>query len=514
MIQAKKWIAISVMAALILSAAAGCGSSGGPSAAPADSGDGGEKPTLKALVTYQNGMDYNTDPAAKFLEEKTGYHVVYDTLPADSPYDKLNAIMASGADYDFIQMGEKSQMEYVSYAKEGALTDLKPLVEQYGPNVSANIGKDVFDIVTIDNTYYAIPNVKSTGNKDTGNIGMGILVRQDLMDKLGGKTPSTAEEFAALLQQVKDKDPNKQGQKNIPLVTDQGMDLAAAGIGGAFGIATAWSDVNGKLVPDVESAGYKDYVAYLKNLYTKGLLDKEAPTNTAATVKQKFTSGRAFAMLTGWSAIPDIVKTMKKTQPEAKLKYLPALSGQYGQAARTAVSKNSISMYTVIPKTSKYAADVMKYFNAKLEENTYRELALGKENVDYTVKDGAYYPILPAFFDDRGNSNFFMNGCSKNDVTYWLCRVRKDNNLYDAYSQLNYAKDSAVVVDPVNDVPLSIYSEIADSQAALNDIANQFLIKSVTGNYSDAVYSNFVANWKSQGGDALVKTINDWYASK
>jgi putative aldouronate transport system substrate-binding protein len=171
-------------------------------------------------------------------------------------------------------------------------------------------------------------------------------------------------------------------------------------------------------------------------------------------------------------------------------------------------------MYTVIPKTSKYAADVMKYFNAKLEENTYRELALGKENVDYTVKDGAYYPILPAFFDDRGNSNFFMNGCSKNDVTYWLCRVRKDNNLYDAYSQLNYAKDSAVVVDPVNDVPLSIYSEIADSQAALNDIANQFLIKSVTGNYSDAVYSDFVANWKSQGGDALVKTINDWYASK
>lgn len=85
MIQAKKWIAFSVMAALVLSAAAGCGSSGGPSAAPADSGDGGEKPTLKALVTYQNGMDYNTDPAAKFLEEKTGYHVVYDTLPADSP---------------------------------------------------------------------------------------------------------------------------------------------------------------------------------------------------------------------------------------------------------------------------------------------------------------------------------------------------------------------------------------------------------------------------------------------
>lgn len=504
----KKPLVVLLAAATVATALAGCKKNDSIATA---SGNSEVKPTLKALVSYKSGLDYNNYPVQKYLEEKTGYKVQYDTLPADNANDKLNAIMASGADYDYITTWDKTR--YADYAQQGALTDLKPLVKKYGPNITKNITEEMLSVVSVNGSYFCIPTVSPSGRKDSANVGNGIMVRQDLLDKLGLSAPKTLDDFTAILQAVKDKDPNGQGSKNIALTLDQNMsDIASCGIGGAFGIANNWTVVNGKLVPRVEMTGFKAYVQYLGNLYSKGLLDKETPTNQGTTCKEKFTSGRAALFVAGWADVPQLKDALAKTQPSAQIQYLTPVSGQYGKAALPADSLNKFDCYTIIPKGAKHAADVIKYINAVLNEDVFKGMVIGTEGVDYTVKDSAYYPILPTFFNDRGNANQYLMGATKSYGTYWLCRARKDDNQYKAYSQINFDFGQYVSINPDTELPCSISAAIATEQTNITNLTNQFILQSVVSGFTDASYNAFMTNWKSQGGSDVVKQMNDWYA--
>ena len=74
-----------------LSQLAGCGEK------TASNRDG--KPVLRVLVQWSD-MDYSKYPIGKMLEEKTGYSVVYETLPSSKPEDKLNLLISSQEEYD------------------------------------------------------------------------------------------------------------------------------------------------------------------------------------------------------------------------------------------------------------------------------------------------------------------------------------------------------------------------------------------------------------------------------
>lgn len=514
MLKSKKGLAVFVSLALILTAFTGCKKADSQVASTADNGP---KPALKALVSYKSGLDYNTYTVEKYLEDKTGYKVTYDVLPADNANDKLNAIMASGEAYDFVLVYDKN--EYVNFAQQGALLDLEPLVKKYGPNIEKNISSTNFDSVRIGGKYYMIPSMASTGLKG-GNgtsIALGVVYRQDLLEKMGDSVPKTIDDFTKLLQDVKDKDPNGQGNKNIPLVAEQTADLSAnllnCSLGGAFGIGTSWVDQNGELVARQQMPGFKEYINYMRGLYSKGLIDKESPMNTGTTAKAKFTSGRAFAFVDGWYDFPTLVETMAKTQPGTKLAYLPAVSGSLGNAVFSVSSpSNSIDNFLMIPKSSNsHAADVIKYVNAKLDEETSKGMVLGTKGVDYTEENGAYMPILPAFVNDRGNANQYTTGVTKNYSKYWLARVKKDDNLNKAFTQLNTDYADMAKIDPSSNMPLAVQADVIQDSTALQNLTNQFVIQSIAGQFSDDAFNKFISQWKSQGGDDMTKKLNDWY---
>lgn len=512
MLRAKKSLVMLLSAVMVMSMFAGCTkpASETKKADEVSVEDNAPKPELKALVGYKSGMDYNNYPVQKFLEEKTGYKVQYDTLPQDNPMDKLNLIIASAQEYDFITIQDRTR--YASYAQQGALTDVEDLIKQFGPNITKNLDPATIDAVRVNEKLFCIPAPAVSGRDGTTNISGGILVRQDWLTKLNIKTPTTIVEFTSMLQQFKDKDPNGNGAKNIPLTVDQGLALWDYGVGGAFGIATQWTDVSGKLVPRVQMDGFKDYISYLKDLYTKGLIDKEAPTNQGTTAKEKFTSGRAGAFIDGWYDIPTLGDTFLKTQPTAKMAYLPPLAGDGSNKAAQVGNdlKTAIDVVTMIPKSSKHATDVVKYINLKLEEDTFKEMVIGQENVTYTVKDGGYYPILPIFFEQRGNANQYLTGCTKLYGEYWLARLRKDDRLYQAWKEVNVDYASSIIVEPISKAPTLPIK--AKSQAVLDKLTSDFILKSVVDDFSDATLSEFLTQWKTQGGDDTIKEVNEWYS--
>jgi putative aldouronate transport system substrate-binding protein len=520
----KKFAAIILSVCLAGSLLTGCSGSASKNSNSEDtvtkseeSNGGKDQKVLKALVPNQGGLAWNdgqANPVYDWLTETTGYKVEYDILPADNPNDKLNAIMAAGAEYDFIVLADKSR--YAEYASQGALMDMKPLIEQYAPNVASSINQTLLEICTVGDTYYAIPNMGPTGREDSANVGLGLLVRTDILKEMGLSKPTTLDEFTAMLETFKSTDPKGKGSANVPFSINIG-DLYSVrnnSIGGAFGIESDWKDVNGELVPYQVQEGFYDFLVYLNGLYTKGLMDPEMPTNQTATVLEKFTTDLALCKMDGYWSIPSLVDTFSKTNPDAAIEFVQPLAKD-GVAATSVGTKNQIDNYVVIPKNSKNVEATMDYINQKLDPAIFKEMVLGEEGVDYTVDgEGNYLPVLPTFFEDRGNANAYLTGANEDYGKYWLCRARKNENQFAAYSQLNYDYDEFVKPDPSSDLPCAAYTEISSDITNSKSLTEEFIVNSVVTGITQESFEDFVANWKAQCGDKLIKAYNDWYQSR
>jgi putative aldouronate transport system substrate-binding protein len=448
--------------------------------------------------------DYNTYPVTKVAEEKTGYKVKYDMLPADKPMDKLNLLISSAEPYDAITMsGDKAT--YTDYAKKGALVDLTPLIEKYGPNIKSSVSQESFDAIKVDGKIYAIPNRSSEFS------GSSLLIRTDWLDKVGMKIPTTLDEFTQVLKAFKEKDPGGVGDKGTPFTVNGDAPMIENLIG-SFGMATFWTDISGKLVPLPLNPGFKDYLAYTADLYKQGFLDKEFAVNKDATTKEKFTSGRTGVIPVFWYDVPTIADALNKNFPDAKYAYIPPLKGKDGKMGLG--MSGGFDRLTFIPKSSKHPEDAIKWMNAKLDKDTFKLLAIGEEGKHYTYKDGVYSPILPIFTDERNNaSNYLMGIDEKMYPIYWQARVQKDKRLYDAFIYLNKTlpaetrKSDPLAMSP--SLPIS-----AKSSQALTQMIKDFAVKVIVGGSPASDVDSFITKYNAAGGEESIKEVNEWYSSK
>ncbi|MBB6673450.1 extracellular solute-binding protein [Cohnella nanjingensis] len=504
----KKFVLLALVGAIGLTVA-GCGKSDsgadvGTTSSPAASSEG-QKPTLRALQVWQKD-DYNTYPVAKVLEEKTGYKVQYDMLPQDNALDKLNLLMASGDAYDVITTRGDSNNKalFSDYAKRGALVDLGPLIDKYGPNIKASLSPESIEAAKIDGKLYGIPT------RAISIVSASLLVRQDWLDKLGLNVPTTTAEFENMLKAFKEKDPGGNGVNNIPFTIDGSYPFVDS-ISGAFGMPNGWNDVEGQLVPRVMDTGYKDYLAYMNGLFKTGLLDKEFPVNKDANAKEKFASGKAGVIPLNWSDIPGIMDALNKNNSDAKWTYIPALKGPSGKFGLSA--NDGFAGITYIPKAAKHPEDAIIWMNAKLDNDTFKLMTIGEENKHYTVKDGAYAPILPLFSDERNQAFNYLTGTDeKNYPIYWQARVRKDPRLFAGWEFLNAKLPTETrYLDPLGISPY--LPEYSKNNQSLDSMVNDQTVKFIAG--ADLTkLDDFIAKYKAAGGDASIKEVNEWYAAK
>lgn len=510
-----RWMPVVLAGALVLAATA-CGkdkdnnaqqtaspSPGSTAGGEATAPNNAAKPALKALMPYMQ-EDYNTYPVAKLLEEKTGYKVQYEALPADAPQDKLNLLMASGEAYDMINLPGTNIFTalYADYASKGALTDLTPLIEQYGPNIKSSISEGSFEAMKVDGKIYAIPT------KGIESVGAGLLVRQDWLDELGLSLPSTTDEFAAMLKAFKEKDPGGNGDRNVPF-SITGDSPFIDGIVGAFGLSNTWNEVDGKLVPRMLDPDYAAYISYMKELFDQGLLDREFAVNKDATVKEKFTSGRAGVISAYWSDIPVLADALQNNFPNAKYTLIPILTGKDGQSGTRIVKSMS---FTIVPKTSAHPEDAIKFINAKLEEKLFLEMTIGVENVHHTLKDGVYTPILPIFNDERNRANQFLTGIDEEKYpTYWQARIRKDERVYDAFQLLQNIPEEAKVQDWLGVAPYM--PQYAKTSQTLDTMTNDYTVKFIFGSEPLNNLTAAQAKMEQAGAKTAIEEVAEWYAN-
>ncbi len=469
----------------------------------------GEKPVLKQLM-INAAEDYNAYPVAADIKEMTGYTVQYDMLPKDETADKLNLIMASEQEYDIVSyIGDVALV--MNFAQNGALVDINPYLDS-APNLKNAISDYARETFSIDDSLYAI-GMENISFDGLGEVRETLFTRQDWLDDLGLKVPTTTDEFVEMLRAFKDYD-NGTGTKVIPM-TLPGNRVILSGLTGAFGIPNEWNEIDGELVNWITDPRMKDYLAFLKGLYEEGLLDAEFPANKVENQKEKYTNGTAGVAYFGYWDCPSLYDTMDQTQPDHVQAFIPYLVGPNGDAGIGTNVNSGFDRISFIPKASQHVDDVFNFINIQLEEENFRTVTIGKEGVHFTQdENGDYWPIKPTFFDERSLSNNYNIGRLPIYPTYWMCRAKKDDRQWNCWQHLNQNEEVKAVntVCVASGVPS--FPETSKNKQSLDQMVLDQQIKIIAGTESVDSWDAFVEEWRAAGGDAMIKEYNDWWASR
>lgn len=223
--------------------------------------------------SYPNGMaDCQIYQVA---EEKTGVKMTYTPLSTSASAEQFNVIMASGTYPDLVGWGLNYATGDDAAVEEEIYLDLTEDIAQYAPNYFKVLASDdeLLDTAVTDGGY--ITGFHAVVTEETLGTG-GMVIRTDLLDKLGLDKPYTIEEYENVLAAFKDE-----GLEQPLMMLAPGA-IQGNFLSGAFDVAAFCNSFPMSVAPtyvqDGEikfgplEDGFKEYIELIKSWYDKGYI--------------------------------------------------------------------------------------------------------------------------------------------------------------------------------------------------------------------------------------------------
>lgn len=274
----KKSISILLLSLLLLSLAA-----------ISISAEEAEEPVTITVFSLQGPTrDLATNKFSLLLEEKFNVKFDWQIVPWDpiAAKEARQLSLASGdypdlyildADIDTFTLSELQR-----YGGQGVLLPLNDLIDEYAPNVKANLDKYPYyaaNAYAPDGNIYGIPQLEQCYHCSYQNK---LWINTKWMDQLGLEMPTTTEEYKAVLETFLSEDPNGNGTADeVPLsgtTEPWGFRLIPFHMN-----AFIYDDDRSHLIVEdgvVDIAAnkpeWKEGLLWLKSMYDAGLIDPGA----------------------------------------------------------------------------------------------------------------------------------------------------------------------------------------------------------------------------------------------
>ncbi|TXK70064.1 extracellular solute-binding protein [Paenibacillus sp. N3.4] len=453
--------------------------------------------------------DYENNRWTKWINENSPVKIKWVPVTRSQAQPKLNALIAAGEAPDLIWEYDRNYISQL--ANSGAIQPIGDYINKYSTTFKAYLEKhpELKPYLSVNGKVYAVSFARDT----IANHGMWI--RQDWLDKLGLKAPTTAEEFIEVARKFKDGDPDGNGKADtVPIA----LSASATSIFRAL-FATQenqWYVEGGKLQFGRVNDRFTDSLAFQKQLFDDGLIDKEYITDTSfQRSSQLLTTGKAGIYLGNWD-IQAINSELLKNVPDAKMVPLETVSTKYG--------KNGL--YQEAPPS------VFTAFNSKMKEDQIKSaiqaldwmlqdgwvpLKNGEENVHFKMVDGVRQKIDQEKFTKEvayaAEYALLMDFTLKPEQIPLMAAK-------DEASQ-SYAKQKAKSLELAlknkyrRDIPFNPdLPEITQLIATFHPIAQQIEAKVVTSGKAMSPQegmNELRKEWKRLGGDNVDKLAQEWY---
>lgn len=506
--------------------------------------------------TYQ-GNESSTDNAWIDLYKEHGINLdIMYVVPGTEGNEKLSQMIMSGNYPDVFNV---SLEDYVDYVKQGVIADITDYYDDYLSDASkeylAYDGGDSVKRATIDGRIYGIPQMASS----TDQVSV-LWIRKDWLNNLGLDMPETAEEVAEVAKAFTFNDPDGNGQDDTYGFAVNGMDItdACGGIAhvmnmfGTMPRQLRFIEENGEIIwAGQDKEKMISGLTWLSDLYAQGCVPKDFVTSDANKLRADFASGKYGMVVAPMWWLMDYLADALKYNPDADFAALPIPGSEANPDGSVYFPSATISFW-VLSSKCEHPEALFKLFNMSVDyivnnkdrtTEEYEKYAAGKSGM-YTGKSLAVIPYLD---DPADNYNNYLQESKAiaTGNTDGLTPMQKTHYESEKFFLENKEKLAELSGEDWSQfgIGASYYSvfgfeeagygalhkmveadkwkkeaflsmpdqEMLNANANLAAMTSETIVKIVMGQQEPESYGEFLEQWKSKGGDTILKKVNEWY---
>lgn len=521
-----------VLIMAILVSACSSGSQDASSTPQADTGGkAASGPVSFTILSNDGGQAYakKAKPGDPFYKEMSKLFsdsigqpttINFDFIPSADYAQQMITRFASNDIPEIVSSTGLQDKGNAKAVENGQFVPLNDLIDKYGPNLKKKIPQSVWESPRISENgkIYGIPKMLNPMDPAA------FFVRQDWLDKLNMKAPTTLQEYLDFFKAVKNTDLNGDGKKNeVGYVVRDAFGMSNAFFGafhldpsGGPGNSGEWQFVGGQFIPDIINPKMKDAVAFYKTLYDNGYMNRDF-LQTKAT---QWTNYVYNGLTATWSS--DIRQTVTSWSParfaekdKVKPGFLPGFKQDDGKILLKAKSLGVAKVFFVTKKMKDparfvqfmnwcYSDDPKKdmFFDFGLEGQNHTN-SNGKitfdSNSKVNVEQAAFFETMIDPASDARMDEAVLKAKGGADLNVLKKGVGIDNNnLWD---------------DPALNMPLPKAMEgKPELSTGVGSLFLDYLTKAITGKVDvNKGFDTFVSQWEQRGGADAIKEATAWY---
>lgn len=519
-------LAVSIsLVILLLAACSGKAATTDPTAAPEKSAEASETPAATAgpkkaisISAFDRGSvpteegSYEDNRWTKWINENSPATVNWIPVDRGQAQQKISTLIASGSAPDLIWEYDRNYIAQL--ANQGAIQPIGDYIEKYSTTLKKYIEEnpDLKSAMTINGEIYAVTSKRSV--ESIANNGMWI--RQDWLDKLQLKAPTTVEELIEVAKKFKDEDPDGNGKDDtVPIVFNgNAVQIMRAFF---FTNENQWYLEDGQLKFGRTLDRFTDSLAYQKSLFDQGLIDKEYITDSNfQRARQLWTTGKAGIYFGNWN-MDNEIRDLKTNVPEAKLSPLESVASKYGKNGLYQELPSNVLVAFNSDMDEDKIETAVKFLDWMLESG-WMSMKFGEENVHYKLAEGNVPQRLDAdkYRQEVAYANEYAILSQWNTKAEWIPIMAAQDELSQ---EIAVAKSLALEVALKNEYRRDIafspdLPEVSQLIATFAPIATQIEVKVVTGGKAltpEAGMEQVRKEWKRLGGENVEKLAQEWY---
>ena len=308
--------------------------------------------------------------------------VNYTNLPWSNWFETFSTAVASNSAPDFSTGGGFMPFQF---AVTGEAADLQWIVDEWKKEgTDTDFPEGALEYWTYKGKQIGIP-----WNFDPRIT----VIRQDWLDKVNMKAPTTVDEFIAVMKAFKDQNVNGSGDV-LPFCSSSGYIPAMVNFFGAHEGFYLDKDSDTIKYGPVED-NWKEAMNFIYRIYQEGLLDKEFPTNDTTIFEQKVSANRV-GMFYGWpfSGLVRCNELIKAVDANAQYVPIAPIKKDASSVAVKEGKQATLIARSAITSSNKYPVETIKLINYLYSRDGEILMNWGIEGEDYTIVDGK-----PQFMD-------------------------------------------------------------------------------------------------------------------
>jgi len=226
-----------------------------------------------------------------------------------------------------------NQVELFRWVEMGLVQPITGLIDTYFPINRDYFTPEQWKYVTQDNEIWGIITPASGIQNPVS-----MRVRQDWLEALDLKIPTTVDEFYDVAYAFTHNDPDKNGKNDtFGVLGITNADTTMSNLDPlwlAFDVLPThnkWTYVNGQMLPDIIRPETKEALAFFRKMYENGILDKDTFTFSGAQQEEKITAGLIGFPVFFMGGLNRMNINIKAGIPEAELITFEPLIGPNGK---------------------------------------------------------------------------------------------------------------------------------------------------------------------------------------